>query len=833
MKLKIIGWESNGLRCPDIKLDLRKNSELPKVYVFQMRNGVGKTTTKDLIKSALSGKCFNKKKQGNDWEEDDIVNLFSNEDKNTEGFFQLNLEINDKPLSYRINFDKNNKSYSYQTFGTNRGTEDKHVKPLEVSQYLTKDFIELFFFDGENAENLFESDFNDASRAIEKLGQIYLLENSIKKLDDYDNTFVKKDKNVTTDKGLKQKETKRDRLKKSLEKYEKLRKEKEIEKSNTLNLLNNINKKLDEYEKNTEQFEAENKILLEELQNAQAETNKFLKETYEKIINPSLINEKILNNLISFKNNLTKKKLPKNASKIWFDEIIEDNICICGREICEEHKKKILENKENFLGDELTNTINSIKTSIDDRSKIDVMDDNGWLDDSIVNLKKSNRSLKNVTQKIQLFEEEKKKHSPPEIKKLYNEKTKLDKQLDNLDKILNTLNEAYDINNSSDEKTRSISSLKFQYEKIKDEIASIKGTVDERNKIKKLSEILDSVKNITREEQKKILIKECNKKLDKLWNGKLKINDITDKIILNGQPIGSEGQGLTVAYIFITSLTTIGGNEFPFIVDSPVGSLDNTRRLIVGKLVPSLIPNFITFVTPSEKSGLTDHLSDASNGSIVYSTMMDVDDFTKPFLDDVPKDTDKIQKNYNNNQITEIFVEDNKVFLKNMRIMMSYEDTTNSTSTGSGFWISKECRDWFKDLIKNSNYFKTLFDPYYFSFLIGALANKKTACLSNDSVEISRNFIGKYAPQKNIIIGCLIRAEIVNKGLDMNKRRHIEKLLVEILDSDSSSNLSSKGLQIMNDFSYGGFRYLSENINTMPNTDSSFFITYNKLLEKI
>ena len=164
---------------------------------------------------------------------------------------------------------------------------------------------------------------------------------------------------------------------------------------------------------------------------------------------------------------------------------------------------------------------------------------------------------------------------------------------------------------------------------------------------------------------------------------------------------------------------------------------------------------------------------------------------------------------------------------------MSYEETTNSTSTGSGFWISKECRDWFKDLNKNSNYFKTLFDPYYFSFLIGALVNKKTPCFANDSVEISRNFISKYAPQKNIIIGCLIRAEIINKGLDMNKRRHIEKQLIEILDSDSPSSLSSKGHQIMNDFSYGGFRYLSENINTMPNTESSFFITYNKLLEKI
>ena len=90
--------------------------------------------------------------------------------------------------------------------------------------------------------------------------------------------------------------------------------------------------------------------------------------------------------------------------------------------------------------------------------------------------------------------------------------------------------------------------------------------------------------------------------------------------------------------------------------------------MIVGKLVPTLISNFITFVTPSEKNGLTDHLRDAAKDSIVYSTMMDVDDFTKPFLDDVPENTDKIQKNYNNNQVSEIFVEDNKDFFE------KYED---------------------------------------------------------------------------------------------------------------------------------------------------------------
>ena len=37
------------------------------------------------------------------------------------------------------------------------------------------------FFDGEKAKLLFKGNSNDASNAIEKLGQLYILQDSIKK----------------------------------------------------------------------------------------------------------------------------------------------------------------------------------------------------------------------------------------------------------------------------------------------------------------------------------------------------------------------------------------------------------------------------------------------------------------------------------------------------------------------------------------------------------------------------------------------------------------------------------------------------------------------------
>ena len=165
---------------------------------------------------------------------------------------------------------------------------------------------------------------------------------------------------------------------------------------------------------------------------------------------------------------------------------------------------------------------------------------------------------------------------------------------------------------------------------------------------------------------------------------------------------------------------------------------------------------------------------------------------------------------------------------------MSYtKKTTDTTSLGGRFRIHKECIDWFKNLRKLGKYFNTDFDSYYFSFLIGSLANQKKSFITNESNDLGPYFISKYFNQKNIIIACLIRAEIINKGLDMDKRKHIEKQLIQILDSNTPADLSNNGYQLMNEFAYGGFIYLNENINTKPNTESAFFASYYNLLDQI
>ena len=55
MRIEIAGWESEGLRCPDVAVDLRRGGQVPSVSLVQMPNGTGKTTTLELLNAALSG----------------------------------------------------------------------------------------------------------------------------------------------------------------------------------------------------------------------------------------------------------------------------------------------------------------------------------------------------------------------------------------------------------------------------------------------------------------------------------------------------------------------------------------------------------------------------------------------------------------------------------------------------------------------------------------------------------------------------------------------------------------------------------------------------------
>ena len=79
----------------------------------------------------------------------------------------------------------------------------------------------------------------------------------------------------------------------------------------------------------------------------------------------------------------------------------------------------------------------------------------------------------------------------------------------------------------------------------------------------------------------------------------------------------SEGQSLSVAYAFLTSLLSEAPFQLPFIVDSPAVSLDLAVRREVGRIIPDLFDQMIMFVLTSEQAGFSETFYERKNTCFV------------------------------------------------------------------------------------------------------------------------------------------------------------------------------------------------------------------------
>ena len=112
MNIRILSWETYGLRCPDMLVDF---DEKKSIHFVQMPNGTGKTTVINLIKHTLS----------NNWKNVDI-NEFEDDQRNIrEGLFKLSIqtEINNKKNKqvFKISFNFNDGTCDIKTTTGNQG----------------------------------------------------------------------------------------------------------------------------------------------------------------------------------------------------------------------------------------------------------------------------------------------------------------------------------------------------------------------------------------------------------------------------------------------------------------------------------------------------------------------------------------------------------------------------------------------------------------------------------------------------------------------------------------------------------------------------------------
>ena len=170
MRIELAAWESTGLRCPDVAIDLRRDGNVARVSLIQMPNGTGKTTTLELLNATLSGSA-------NGWDQAKVRSYRRPGDQATAGHFCVTLLLDGKPLSIELVLDYETGSARYlSTSPGSGGVEQRWYVPPAAHRFLTPEFLGLFIFDGEFAGRLLDGNYAEADRVVDALCQIYLMD---------------------------------------------------------------------------------------------------------------------------------------------------------------------------------------------------------------------------------------------------------------------------------------------------------------------------------------------------------------------------------------------------------------------------------------------------------------------------------------------------------------------------------------------------------------------------------------------------------------------------------------------------------------------------------
>ena len=170
IKLSILGWSASNLRCPDhdISLCIPKSHTTYKVTFIQMPNGTGKTTTLDLLRATLSGSA-------RQWTPEQIREFSSISNFAESGSFIVRLLLDNKPLTFELEFDFEREKIQYRTT-RGSGIQKGFLPPPSIKKFLNSEFVSLFVFNGELARNLLDAKQTRARDAIDALFQLSLLE---------------------------------------------------------------------------------------------------------------------------------------------------------------------------------------------------------------------------------------------------------------------------------------------------------------------------------------------------------------------------------------------------------------------------------------------------------------------------------------------------------------------------------------------------------------------------------------------------------------------------------------------------------------------------------
>jgi len=598
-ELKFIGWEAEGLRCPDHRIDLRNGASPHPIVLIQMPNGTGKTTTLKLLRAAMSGKA-------EDWDSEQVRPFRKKNPKTDRGRFKVHFLVGDKRATIRLHLDFRNGKVQYETTYRS-GNEVGFQPPRDLRRFITPWFVRFYIFDGELADKLLDPSETDAEQAIENLFQIRLLDTMKSRVEDYW-------EEETTD----QRVTKSSRLGKQRRKYRKakerlqfLKKQKAEDEQRLAKLREELEEKEEEFREEISNQEELNERLVTATENhtqAEGEVEQTAERVLRQMRNPRALSSSFAEEMIDLRANLDSVKLPERSSREFFTELARDEEkCICGRDLDEEHREIIRERAERYLGSDDNAFLNNMKEEIgyieenpeEDESNLE--SEIGELVDAVAERQRWRQGLDDV--------EDEGARDDPKAAQVREEVNDLEDEIDRLEEKMRKYDRRDDT--PAIDEAWGIEVVKKRVERHEKKVGEIADALNLLEKRKYLQSILRDANERAHESISDEVCSQANQRIQTLMpDNDIRIDGIDDCLRLQNQGAGSAGETLTVGYAFLSTLFNLSSYRLPFIVDSPANPIDLNIRDQVGSIVPQLANQFVAFTISSERQGFVTALQE-------------------------------------------------------------------------------------------------------------------------------------------------------------------------------------------------------------------------------
>ncbi len=568
-------------------------------------NGNGKTTFLNAIAWCLYGRESNTSKNKGLSLINNIARS-SNDNKIEISIIMTDRQKNKFEITRTLNDNESKFNILCKPFDGNDYSEI-----LDTDNFIEKHFPEsimhYFLFDGEMLEEYFQNDNEKIKKEVYNLSNIELLD----KINTHTSAVLReikdkiKNKNIininSIDDEIKQINKDIDEQNKSLEKYNnniKVAKEHREDIREKLRGIPDISDK----EKLLEQYENNLQNLKKDMGDAEIDIySTLIKEA------PYIITIKESNEIVSeLSNKINKGEIPPMYKKDFLKDILDKNMCICGREL-DEYSRNILTNLYNNTNPE-TNISNDLSvlyhTLKDFNSNINSFSGTiGTLHEKEDKIEKdykdTSKSIDDIKNEIAGYDNEKIKNWQQQLKDYDGEIDTCDITIGGINTKLDRLKK--DLDDKKKEYTEAVKS--------NDETKSYKNDIEFINNIIETVETLKD--NITNDMKKKIE-EETNKIFLDIIEKKQTFKEVnigddysfSVKNINDEESLGtmSAGEQESLALSFIAALNDITEIDVPIIADTLLGRLDPNVKENIARIFHSIFTDtqVILLVTESE-----------------------------------------------------------------------------------------------------------------------------------------------------------------------------------------------------------------------------------------